>query len=189
MRLTSHLGLFVLVATAACSKGESSSILYVSVTAPATMPDATQLIVNLSGAVTDTQRFPEINSGAPIKFVPAATFVLVIPRSLSGQLLVAVDAVDAASHSVGYGEGPATIKVGGRVDVAISLHMQPTDGGGPPLDGGSPDDAPRTDVPLDAGSGGAGGGGGATVVRGTGGAATGGGASGAAPGMGGGDGA
>jgi cysteine-rich repeat protein len=182
------LGLCCLAASVACSKGESDSIVYVSVTAPATMPAASQLIVGLSGAANDVERFPEVNAGTPINFVPEASFVLVIPRSLSGDLFITVDAVDAASQPVGQGEDATTIKVGGRVDVRIALDLGgPADAGAgdalPSVDGSvadqrAPGDAFGIDLPVVAGTGGAatggttgtpGGAGGRTGAGGTGG--------------------
>jgi hypothetical protein len=114
-----------------CSKTESASVVYVTVTAPAGMRPVTQLRVNLAYAGrSDTELFPNTNSTTAISFVPAATFVLDLPHSSSGSIDVAVDALDSLGNPVAHGENTAPIVAGGRTNVTVALGAENDGDGG-----------------------------------------------------------
>jgi sulfatase modifying factor 1 len=105
-----------------CSKSDSASVVFVSVTAPPGLAPVTQLRVSLAYASrTDTELFPQTNSTTPISFVPAATFVLDLPHSSSGSIDIAIDAINSVGRLISHGEKVATIVTGGRTDVAVAF--------------------------------------------------------------------
>jgi hypothetical protein len=183
-----------LVAFAACGATKSDSMVVVTVTAPATLLDVTQLRVTVANAGSkDVQYFPETNTGVPISF--PNSFALSLPMSRQGDLWIFVEGLDASSRVVASGSGSATIAVGGRADITIDLAVAgtppPVPDSGPPGSGGAgggPDAGagPRSDALGVGGIVGTGG------VPGTGGAGSGGNpgtggvfAAGGAPGLGG----
>ncbi len=125
-------GLLAALWGTACDKSSSNSIVVVTVTPAPSAPAVTRLRVVLTNrSSSDTVLFPQTNSGAPIKF--NASFAVTFPKSRSGELDIAIDALDASSNAVASGGGSAVITVGGRVDVTIPL----VDNGS--ADGGTPD--------------------------------------------------
>ena len=122
-----------------CSKTSSDSVVYVTVTAPAGLPPVTQLRVNLVYAGrSDTELFPSTNTTKAINFTPAATFVLDLPHSSSGNIDVAIDALSAAGSLVSHGEKTGPIVAGSRTDIWVVLGPG-NDGDGGGLDSGTSD--------------------------------------------------
>ena len=125
-------GLLAALWGTACDKSSSNSIVVVTVTPAPSAPAVTRLRVVLTNrSSSDTVLFPQTNSGAPIKF--NASFAVTFPKSRSGELDIATEALDALSNVVASGSGRVVIVVGGRADVTIPL----ADGGS--ADGGIPD--------------------------------------------------
>ena len=135
-----------------CGKSDSSSIVVVTVTAPPTMPVVTQLSALVSNAgSSDTKLFPQVQSATPIQF--DTTFAVTFPKSRSGELAIAVDALDAVSQVVGTGSDSVVIAAGGRADLIIHLALVATDDAGAPgVDAGN--DGPGwSDVTIADGKG------------------------------------
>jgi len=112
--------LCVLIAVGSCSSTKSDSMVVVTVTASASLSGVTQLRATLSNAGSqDVEYFPAANAGASIEL--ANSFGLSLPKSRNGDLLITIDALDAASQLVASGSGTVKISVGGRADVTIDL--------------------------------------------------------------------
>jgi hypothetical protein len=129
-----------LLAFAACGATKSDSMVVVTVTAPATLVNVTQLCVTVSNAgSTDVQYFPETNAGVPISFTNS--FALSLPKTRQGDLGILVEGLDANSQVVASGSGTARIAVGGRADITIDLGIPgttpPVPDSGPPGSGGA----------------------------------------------------
>jgi hypothetical protein len=108
-----------------CSKADSTnSLVVVTVTAPPAMPAVTQLRAFVSNAgSSDTRLFPQVPSATAIQF--DTTFAVTFPKSRSGELDIAVDALsfalDSAAQVVAAGSGSVVIVAGGHADVFIHL--------------------------------------------------------------------
>jgi hypothetical protein len=108
-----------------CGKSDSNSIVFVTVTAPPTMPVVTRLraIVSNAGS-SDTRFFPQVQSATPIQF--DTTFAVTFPTSRSGELEIVVDALNSASQVVASGSDSVVIVPGGRANVIVHLALVAT---------------------------------------------------------------
>lgn len=129
------VGVALVAALLGCGSDPDSTVV-VKVKSTPSMPPVYQLRATLTLAETTApvvEYFPASPSTDPLRF--DAVFALSLPRSRSGLLSIAIDALDAASNVVASGDGAASIRVGGRVDLTIQL--------GPPSttsrDGGAQD--------------------------------------------------
>jgi len=97
-----------------------ASVVYVTVTAGSGVPFVSQLRATMSNqGDLKVNTYPPAPAAAPIMF--PATFVVTLPEARSGNLDIALDALDAGGAVVANGAGRAMIVVGGRVDVTIML--------------------------------------------------------------------
>src|SRR4051812_32198133 len=102
-------GAIVLATTPSCSSGGDSAIV-VHVQGPTTLPGIFRLhaIVSNDG-LSDSKLFPMT---APTQAIAMPTaFSITLPRSRTGELDVAVDALDATGNILANGAGSATISV------------------------------------------------------------------------------
>jgi cysteine-rich repeat protein len=153
----------------ACSKAESDSVIFVSVSAPAGLAPIMKLQVTVSdGTNHSTVYFPQQPATSPIDFSSEVSFAMTLPRSRSGDLDIVVDGLDVLENVVAHGERVVTIAVGGQASVTIALVAGPGIDGGPGPEAGvdadradrmGPTDVVDAPLPRDTGAGGAGGGG------------------------------
>ena len=160
----------MLLMMSACSGSASNSIAFVTVRAPETMPAVIQLQVTVrNGGATDYKVFPAVSSGAAIIF--PTSFAVSFLTSRSGNLNVAVSAVNADSQVVAVGQNDVVIVPGGRADTEIDLELVGGgDAGSPGPDAGTVNpDVPSTgsDGQVAGGTGGSGGVGGMVSTGGT----------------------
>ena len=108
-----------------CGNSDSNSIVVVTVTAPPTMPVVTQLRAIISNAgSSNTRLFPPVESATPIQF--DTTFAVTFPTSRSGELEIAVDALNSALQVVASGSDSVVVVPGGRADVIVHLALAAT---------------------------------------------------------------
>lgn len=116
-------GAIAVTAAPSCSSGGDSAIV-VHVQGPTALPATLPPIFRLHAIVSnddtsDSKMFPMT---APTQAIAMPTaFSITLPRSRTGELDVAVDALDATGNILAYGAGSATISVGGTSEVTVTL--------------------------------------------------------------------
>ena len=115
----------VLILGSGCGKSDSNSLVVVTVTAAPGMRAVTQLRVVVSNAgSSDTKLFPQEKSAQAIQF--DTTLAVSFSKSRSGELDIAVGALDSESQPVAAGSGSAVIVAGGRADAIVHLALVAT---------------------------------------------------------------
>jgi len=112
-------GAVIVMAAPSCSSGGDSAIV-VHVQGSAALPSIFRLHAIMSNDdMSDSKLFPMM---APAQAIAMPTaFSITLPRSRTGELDVAVDALDATGNILANGAGSATISVGGTREVTITL--------------------------------------------------------------------
>ena len=117
-----------MLALVALECGGSDSTVLLTVTAEANLAPVAHVRVTMSNAAANNIKvFPRVGDAAsstPINF--PATLAIVIPRSRSGLLDLAVDGLDAAMAVVANGAISVAINSGGRTNASVQLRAGPS---------------------------------------------------------------
>ena len=123
MKTRPFLAVGLLIGLSACKKADSVILVNASIN-----PDVSpiySLRVSMSSAQTqDSKVYPAKQSATAIP--TSASLVIVLPRSRSGRVDLAVDGVDNAGINVAHGTAQAVIVVGGSVTTTVVLTAGPT---------------------------------------------------------------
>ncbi len=115
------LGIAALATAIAASCGSSNdSVVVVHVQGPTTLPPLFRFHAILSNDDTSDSKLFPLASAAQAIALPTA-FSITLPRARSGELDIALDALDATGDILANGTGTTTIDVGGTADVTITL--------------------------------------------------------------------
>ncbi len=104
-----------------CGKPSPTSLVVVSVDADAPVADVATLHARVTVGEQTRDFDVHPTGGAAQSIPPAQTFGINLPRAMTGQLLVHVEARDSSGLTTASGDGSGTIRVGARADV--SVHM------------------------------------------------------------------
>ncbi len=108
-----------LAAAASCGSNSDSAVV-VDVHGSATLPGIFRLHAIVSnGGTSDSKMFP-LTPPAQAIALPTA-FSITLPRGRSGEIDLALDALDANGEILANGAGFTTINVGGTAEVTITL--------------------------------------------------------------------
>lgn len=130
-----------LLCAGGCSKG--NGLVVVSVSADATAPLHGITALQSTATIGAQTRSFAVPTSGPFDLPPARTFGIDVPSSLSGPMMVHLEARGAGGALIGVGDGTVGVSAGSRADLAIVLNANGAGGGdmavGPDLSGSPAD--------------------------------------------------
>ena len=106
---------------ASCGSGDDSAVV-VHVQGPATLPPTFRFHAILSNDETsDSKLFPQSLPATPQAIAMPTAFSITLPRTRTGDIDIALDALGATGDILANGAGSTTINVGGTAEVTITL--------------------------------------------------------------------
>ena len=117
------LGVAALAPGVVASCGSSSdSAVIVHVQGPTTLPAIFRFHAILSNDETsDSKLFPQALPATPAAIAMPTAFSITLPRTHTGEIDIALDALGATGDILANGAGSTTINVGGTAEVTITL--------------------------------------------------------------------
>jgi cysteine-rich repeat protein len=133
MKNPSLLTLGILLGLAACKEADSTVLVNISIN-PDVRPVHSVRVAMSSAQARDTKTYPAKASATALP--SGSSLVIILPRSRTGRLDLAVVGIDNAGANVAHGATQATIAVGGSVTAAVVLAAGPSLCGNMALDSG-----------------------------------------------------